>query len=468
MKKQITVGLDVGTSKVCALVASIADDGGLEVLGIGITESEGLNRGVVVNIDKTVKTIKKAIDQAEQQSGVKINEVVVGIAGDHIEAIQTRAIVGISNPNQEVQQSDVDRLLINARNIKIPAERQIIHILPQEFIIDGQDGITDPIGMSGVRMEADVHIITGLNTAIKNIQTCVERAGIKVQQVVLEPFASSRAILTQEEKEVGIALIDIGGGTTDIAVFEENIIRFTSVFGIAGKHVTDDVRKCLGIIANQAERVKREYGNCFEAGIMRDEIFMIPGISGRPPMEVSKVDLCKIIEPRMEEIFEFAFSELNRSGFIDRLGAGIVVTGGACLLKGTEELARKVFGMPVKLGIPTGISYSGLAPEVESPVYSTSVGLALYGLDSENTNTRFSEEKSVETETSNKIENVEIEKKERRLFKKSEKVERFEKVEEKKVVEKQVENKSEEETEEEKSSNKVSLVSKIKGILEQL
>lgn len=446
MNKNITVGLDIGTSKVCALVASTGEDGSLEILGIGITESEGLNRGVVVNIERTVKTIKKVIEQAEQQSGVKINEVVVGIAGDHIEAIQTRAIVGISNSNQEVQQSDVDRLLVNARNLKIPAERQIIHVLPQEFIIDGQDGITDPIGMSGVRMEADVHIITGLNTAIKNIHTCVERAGIKVQQVVLEPFASSRAILTQEEKEVGVALIDIGGGTTDIAVFEENVIRFTSIFGIAGKHVTDDVRKCLGIIANQAERVKREFGHCYENGIMKDEIFMIPGISGRPPMEVSKIDLCKIIEPRMEEIFEFAFNELNRSGYLERLGAGVVVTGGTCLLKGTEDLARRVFGMPVKLGIPTGVSYSGLAPEVESPVYSTSVGLALFGLDKENTNEKY-------TEDTVKEEVVEpVEKKEKKVFKKAEKAE----------------TKEVKETIEETPKNKVSIVSKLKGILKDL
>lgn len=444
MKNNITVGLDIGTSKVCALVAQTAEDGGLEILGIGITESEGLNRGVVVNIEKTVKTIKKVIEQAEQQSGVKINDVVVGIAGDHIEAIQTRGIVGISNPNQEVQQSDVDRLLANARNLKIPAERQIIHVMPQEFIIDGQDGITDPIGMSGVRMEADVHIITGLNTAIKNIHTCVERAGIKVQQVVLEPFASSRAILTDEEKEVGIALIDIGGGTTDIAVFEENVIRFTSIFAVAGKHVTDDVRKCLGVIANQAERVKREYGHTFEEGIMKDEIFMIPGISGRPPMEVSKKDLCKIIEPRMEEIFEFAFNELNRSGFLDRLGAGVVVTGGTCLLKGTEELANKVFGMPVKLGIPTGISYSGLAPEVESPVYSTAVGLALYGLDTENNNSKY--EEILESSKSNINEEKKVEPK----------------VESKKFVKESKSN------ENEKPKEKISLAKKLKGILEQL
>lgn len=379
--KNITVGLDIGTSKVCTLVASKAEDDKLEILGIGIAESEGLNRGVVVNIERTVNTIKKVIDQAEQQSGIKIEEVTVGIAGDHIEATQTRAIVGVSNPNQEITQEDVDRLLENARNVRIPDEREIIHVMPQEFIIDGQDGITDPIGMSGVRMEANVHIITGLKTAIKNIHKCVERCGVQVKEVVLEPIASSRALLTDEEKEVGVALIDIGGGTTDIAIFEENVIRFTSIFGIAGKHVTDDIRKGLGIIANQAERIKREYGYCYLPSIAKDEVFMIPGIGGRQPMEVSKSNLCRIIQPRMEELFEFALVELRNSGFADRLGAGVVVTGGTCLLKGTEDLAREVFGMPVKLGIPSGISYSGLAPEVESPVYSTGVGLSLFGID---------------------------------------------------------------------------------------
>ncbi len=378
---EITVGLDIGTTKVCALVAARDKQSNtLKILGFGIAESEGMNRGVVINIDRTVRSINTVIAQAEQQSGIKIKEVVVGIAGDHISSFQTRGIVGISNPTREISKSDVERLLEDSRNIALPSERSIIHVIPQDFIIDGQDGISDPVGMSGVRMEANVHIVTGLSTAIQNIHRCIERAGLVVKDIVLEPIASSHAVLTEEEKEVGVALIDIGGGTTDIAIFEENIIRYTSVFAIAGRQVTDDIRKVLGIIVNQAERIKREYGHCYEPSIHKDEVFMIPGIAGRSPMEVTKAQLCRIIQPRMEELFEFALAEIRKSGFENRLGAGIVLTGGTTLIRGVDELAAKIFNMPVKIGYPTGISYVGLAPEVESPVYSTSVGLALWGL----------------------------------------------------------------------------------------
>ena len=381
-KPLITVGLDIGTSKLCALVASPDPDSQtLNVLGIGIAESEGLNRGVVVNIDKTVKTIKKVVEQAEQQAGIKIEEAVVGIAGDHIESFQSTGIIGISNPNREIDQNDVDRLIEESRNLAIPAERKILHVIPQEFIIDGQDGITDPVGMSGIRMEAKLHVVTGLQTAIQNIYKCVERTGIKVKDVVLEPLASSYAVLSEEEKEVGVALIDIGGGTTDIAIFEENIIRFTSVFGIAGKQVTDDIRKGLGIVADKAEKIKRDHGHTFMPGITKDEVFMVPGIGGRKPIEIKKSFLSQIIQPRFEEIFEFALAEIKRSGYAGSLGAGIVITGGSSLIGGVEELAASIFGMPVKIGIPSGISYTGLAPEVSNPMYATGVGLSLYGLE---------------------------------------------------------------------------------------
>ncbi len=381
MSNNITVGLDIGTSKICALIAAPnLEDQTLKVLGIGIAESEGLNRGVVVNIDKTVGAIRKVVAQAELQAGVKVTEVVIGIAGDHVELIQTRGIIGISNPTGEITKKDVDRLLEETKKINIPSERKIIHVIPQEYIIDGQDGITDPIGMSGVRLEANVNIVTGLTTAIQNLYRCVERCGLKVKDLVLEPVASSAAVLTRDEKEVGVVMIDIGGGTTDIAIFEENILRFTSVFGIAGKHVTDDIRKVLGIIANQAERIKREYGHTHLESIMQDEVFMIPGIAGRKPTEAHKSFLCQIIQARMEELFQFAEIEIKRSGLAHRLGAGVVITGGTTLLKGSEKLASEVFGMPVKIGIPTHISYSGLAPEVESPLYATAVGLALYGM----------------------------------------------------------------------------------------
>jgi len=381
-QQQLTVGLDIGTSKICCLVASPdSNPNSLNILGIGITESDGLNRGVVINLDKTVSSIKRAIDQAEQQAGIEIKEVVVGIAGDHIQSFQTRGIVGISSNNHEICRKDVERVLEESRNIAIPSERKILHVIPQEFIIDGQDGITDPVGMSGVRMEVNVHIVTGLSTAISNIYRCLEKLNIKVKNIILEPLASSKAVLDEEEMEVGVAMIDIGGGTTDVAIYEENVIRFTSDIAIGGKQVTDDVRRGLGIIASQAERIKREYGHAHLDSILKDEIFMIPGVGGRRPIEINKSFLCQIIQPRMEEIFEFALNEIRKSDYAGSLGAGIVLTGGCSLLRGVEELAQDVFGMPVKIGAPSGISYSGLAPEIENPIYSTAVGLALYGLE---------------------------------------------------------------------------------------
>ncbi len=385
-KQPISVGLDIGTSKICALVASPGDTpNSLNILGIGITDSEGLYRGVVINIDKTVRTIKRVIEQAEQQAGVKVNEVVVGIAGDHIESFQSKGIVGISNPTREISKSDVDRIIEESRNIKIPQERKILHVIPQEFIIDGQDGISDPVGMSGVRLEADVHVVTGLKTAIQNIYKCIERNNITVKDVVLEPLASSYAVLEPDEKEVGVALVDIGGGTTDIAIFEENIIRYSSVIGIAGKQVTDDIRKGFGLVIENAERLKREHGHCWLESIHRNDVFMLPGVGGRKPREITKSDFCKVIQPRMEELFEFARAEIKRSGYSGSLGAGVVITGGTSLLRGSDELAQKVFGMPAKIGLPSGITYSGLAPEIENPMYSTAVGLALYGLKDKKT-----------------------------------------------------------------------------------
>lgn len=380
---KVSVGLDIGTTKICALVSSksSSDSGSLEILGIGIAENEGLNRGVVVNIDKTVKSLKNVIEQAEQQSGINIKECIVGIAGDHIESFQTRGIVGISSPNHEISQKDVERLLEETKKLNLSSERKIVHVIPQDFIIDGQDGIIDPVGMSGVRMEANVHIVTAQATALQNIYKCVERLGITVRDIVLEPIASSLAVLSEEEKEVGAALIDIGGGTTDIAIYEESILRFTSVIGIGGRQVTSDIRQLFGTIASQAERIKRDYGHACLDSILNDEIFMIPGIAGRNPVERTKSELCNIIQPRMEEIYEFALTEIRRSGFAGRLGAGVVLTGGAALLRGADELAQQVFGMHVKVGIPSGFTCSGLVPEIQSPIYSTAVGLAMHGLE---------------------------------------------------------------------------------------
>ncbi len=378
-ERQIIVGLDIGTSKVCAIVAArdTDDSGGIHVLGIGHAPSEGLNRGVVVNIEKTVRSIQRAVEQAQQQSGVTIESVSVGIAGDHIQSFPSRGVVTISNADRVVTQHDVNRLLDDSKRVAMPSDRQILHVIPQEYIIDGQDGIFDPVGMSGLRMEANVHIVTGLVTAAQNIYRCVERAGLTVDDIVLEPLASGHSVLDDEEKEVGVALIDIGGGTTDIAIFEDRTIRHTAVVGIAGRMVTDDIRRGLGIIGEQAERIKREYGCALESVILNDEIFMIPGIGGRKPMEISKRTLSQIIQPRMEEILEFAMIELKKSGYLRRLSAGVVLTGGGALLRGATELAQGVLGLPVKIGIPAGFGMSALAPEVESPIYATAVGLVI-------------------------------------------------------------------------------------------
>jgi cell division protein FtsA len=379
MQNDIIVGLDLGTTKVCVIVAAEEEGGNINILGIGRSASDGLTRGVVTNIDKTVKSIQRAVEEAQAQSGVKVKRVNVGIAGEHIQSFQSRGVIAISNADNEIMQSDVDRLIEDTKRVALPTDRQILHVIPQEFIIDGQDGVHDPVGMSGVRMEANVHIITGLVTAAQNIYKCVQRTGLDVEDMVLEPLASSYAILDDEEKEVGVVLIDIGGGTTDLAVFEERTIRHTYDSGIAGQKVTDDIRKGLGVLKEQAERLKREFGCAYMPSIVDTEEITLPGIGGRPPLQIDNRLLCQIIQPRMEEILEIAAMEIKRSGYSKHLSAGAVLTGGGSLIKGTVDLAQEVLGMPVKLGIPTGFR-AGLVKEVENPIYSTAVGLILHRL----------------------------------------------------------------------------------------
>ncbi|MGA1308333.1 MAG: cell division protein FtsA, partial [Candidatus Kapaibacteriota bacterium] len=287
------------------------------------------------------------------------------------------SIIAIPNATREISQSDIQRIIDDAKNVKLPADRQILHILPQEYIIDGQDGVTDPIGMSGVRMEANVHVITGLLSAIQNLQKCIERAGLQVTDMVMEPIASSTAILDNDEKEVGVALIDIGGGTTDIAVFRDNVIRHASIISLAGNQITEDISTGLGILHNQAERLKRDFGHATVESILNEQTIMIPGIGGRNPMEINKSLLARIIGPRLEEIFELCFEELRKSGYIHRLPAVIVLTGGSALLHGSDDLASRIFGMPVKLGIPNGSQFGGFGAEIEHPMFSTSIGLLL-------------------------------------------------------------------------------------------
>ncbi len=375
----IIVGLDIGTTKVCAVVAGTDEHGRVNILGVGRAPSEGMMRGVVTHIDRTIRSITAALDEARSQSGVNIQSVIVGIAGDHIQSFQSRGVIGISGPDHEVTQADIDRLIEDTKRVALPSDRKIIHVIPQEFIIDGQDGVYDPLGMSGVRMEANVHIITGLVSAAQNIYKCVQRAGFEVSDMVLEPLASSYAVLDDEEKEVGIALLDVGGGTTDLAVFEERTIRHTAVIGIAGKKVTDDIRKGLGILNDQAEKLKKEHGFAYLPAVVDNDPIILPGVGGRQPIEIDKKLLATIIQPRMEEIFEIAALEIKRSGYSKHLSAGVVLTGGGALIKGTSELAREVLGMPVKIGIPSGFA-GGLVREIENPIYSTAVGLVYHGL----------------------------------------------------------------------------------------
>jgi cell division protein FtsA len=375
----IIVGLDIGTTKVCAVVAGTDEHGRMNILGVGRAVSDGMTRGVVTHIDRTTNSIVTAVQEAQASSGVMIKSVIVGIAGDHIQSFQSRGVIGISGADHEVTQADIDRLIEDTKRVALPSDRKIIHVIPQEFIVDGQDGVYDPLGMAGVRMEANVHIITGLVSAAQNIYKCVQRAGLEVSDMVLEPLASSYAVLDDEEKEVGIALLDIGGGTTDLAVFEERTIRHTAVIGIAGKKVTDDIRKALGILNEQAEKLKKEHGFAYVPAVVDNEPIVLPGVGGRAPIEIDKKLLAQIIQPRMEEILEIAALEIKRSGYSKHLSGGVVLTGGGALIKGTAELAKEVLGMPVKIGIPTGFS-GGLVREIENPAYSTAVGLVYHGI----------------------------------------------------------------------------------------
>ncbi|MEX0944902.1 MAG: cell division protein FtsA [Balneolaceae bacterium] len=380
--ERIVVGLDIGSTKVCAVVASINSQNRIHILGVGKAPSEGLNRGVVVNIDKTVNAIKTAIKQAELASGIEVNSVNVGIAGDHIRSIRSKGVITISNKDKEITVQDVERILKDCQQIMLPPDQQILHVIPQEFVVDGQDGITDPVGMSGMRMEAEVHIITGLVSAAKNLYRCVERAGYHVADIILEPLASSYAVLDDEEKEAGVVLVDIGGGTTDLAVFQENTIRHTAVIAIAGQKVTDDIKIGLSVLEDQAQTLKHKHGECFVDMISNDESITIPGIAGRPPKEITKSILAKIIQARMEEILEIIAIEVKRSGYADSLSAGIVITGGGSLIKNICPLANEVLGMDSKIGRPLGLA-GGLIEEVNSPIYATSVGLVLHALKAE-------------------------------------------------------------------------------------
>jgi len=373
--KKLIVGLDIGTSKVCAVVGEISEERGIEVIGIGIHPSRGLKKGVVVNIESTVQSIQRAVEEAELMAGCQINSVYAGIAGNHIRSLNSHGIVAIRD--KEVTPNDVDRVIDAARAVAIPADQKIIHILPQEFIIDNQEGIKEPVGMSGVRLESKVHMVTGAVSAAQNIIKCVRRCGLEVDDVILQQLASSYSVLLDDEKELGVCLVDIGGGTTDIAVFTEGAIRHTAVIPIAGDQVTNDIAVALRTPTQNAEEIKIKYACALAQLATAEESIEVPSVGERPPRRLARQTLAEVVEPRYEELLTLVQAELRRSGFEDLIAAGVVLTGGSSKMEGLMELAEEILHMPVRIGAPHGVS--GLTDVVRNPIYATGVGLLMFG-----------------------------------------------------------------------------------------
>ena len=379
-KEEIKTGIDVGTTKIAVAIARINEDCKPTIMGVGTSPCEGLRRGVVVNLEKTVEAITNAVNDAELMAGVEIGDAYVGIAGDHIKSLNSRGVIAVSRVDKTITERDIDRVIDAAKAIRLPDEREIIHVIPQEFIVDNQDGIKNPLDISGVRLEAEIHIVTGAMTAINNVIKCVHRAGIGVKDIVLQPLASSYSVLNRDEKELGCALLDIGGGTTDLAVFNEEAIRYTSVIGLGGKNITSDIAIGLRTPIENAETIKVKYGCALRSMASKEETIEVPGPGEREPRNVSLDILGTIIEPRMEELFSLAKHEIQNNEFSGLMGAGIILTGGASLLRGSAELAEQIFDMPVKIGYPRGFG-GGLTDIINNPAYATVLGLILYGVD---------------------------------------------------------------------------------------
>ena len=373
--KNLIVGLDIGTSKIVAIVAEVTPEGRLEIIGMGSHPSRGLKKGVVVNIETTVNAIQRALEEAELMADCKIREVITGIAGSHIKSFNSHGMVAIKD--KEVAQADVDRVIETARAVSIPMDQQILHILTQEFVIDGQEDVREPLGMAGVRLEVKVHIVTGAVSAGQNIMKCVRRCGLEVRDLILQPLASAMAVLSEDEKDLGVCLVDIGGGTTDIAVFTEGAIRHTAVIPIAGDQITNDIAMALRTPTKDAEDIKVAHGCALRQLASTEESVEVPGVGERSARQLSRQTLAEVIEPRVEELYSLVQAELRRSGFEELMSSGIVLTGGSAIMQGMVELGEEVFHMPVRLGIP---NYAGgLAEVVKSPRYSTGVGLLLAG-----------------------------------------------------------------------------------------
>ncbi|MCB1871175.1 MAG: cell division protein FtsA [Chromatiaceae bacterium] len=374
-EKNLIVGLDIGTSKVVAIVGDVKSDGEIEVIGIGSHPSRGLKKGVVVNIESTVQSIQRAVEEAELMAACEIHSVHAGIAGSHIRSLNSHGIVAIKD--REVTHGDVERVIDAARAVAIPADQKILHILPQEFIIDEQEGIKEPVGMSGVRLEARVHMVTGAVSAAQNIVKCVRRCGLDVDDLILEQLSSSYAVLSEDEKELGVCLVDIGGGTTDIAVFTEGSIRHTAVIPIAGDQVTNDIAVAMRTPTQYAEDIKIKYACALTQLAASDETIEVPSIGDRPARRLSRQTLAEVVEPRYEELLTLIQAELRRSGFEDLIAGGVVLTGGSSKMEGLIELAEEIFHMPVRLGVPRYVT--GLVDVVSNPIYATGVGLLLFG-----------------------------------------------------------------------------------------
>ncbi len=374
-EKNLIVGLDIGTSKVVAIVGEVTDENEIEVIGLGSHPSRGLKKGVVVNIESTVQSIQRAVEEAELMAGCQIHSVYAGIAGSHIRSLNSHGIVAIRD--KEVTAADVDRVIDAARAVAIPADQKILHIMPQEFLIDQQESIREPVGMSGVRLEAKVHMVTGAVSAAQNIIKCVRRCGLEVDDIILEQLASSQAVLTEDEKELGVCLVDIGGGTTDIAVFTEGAIRHTAVIPIAGDQVTNDIAVALRTPTQYAEEIKIKYACALTQLASVDETIEVPSVGERPPRRLARQTLAEVVEPRYEELFTLIQAELRRSGFEDLCAAGIVLTGGSSKMEGAVELAEEIFHMPVRKAMPQFVV--GLIDVVRNPIHATGVGLLLFG-----------------------------------------------------------------------------------------
>lgn len=377
-KNSYIVGLDIGTKKVAVIIGEITEDRKLEVIGIGTAESKGLRKGVVVNLDATTEAIKKAQEEAELMAGVEVDSAFVGISGAHIKSFNSRGVIAVSGKNREITREDIRRVLDQSKAVSIPPDREIIHVLPQEFVVDEQDGIKAPLGMSGIKLEVNVHIVTSAITSVQNLKTCVERAEIEIEDIVLKQIATAASVLTHDEKELGVGLIDIGAGTTEVAIFERGSLWYTSVIPIGGDNFTNDIAVGLRTPIPEAEKIKKKFGCVSTPAAEEQETIEVPSVGkARKPRVLSRQILADIIQPRAEEIFRLVDGDIKRMGYEKSLNSGIVLTGGTALLEGLEEVAEEIFDLPVRRGDPTGVG--GLIDRVSTPDYATSVGLILYG-----------------------------------------------------------------------------------------